>query len=125
RQMALFVGHWHLRGFGMWVLEESQTGGFVGRAGLHYPEGWPDRELGWALSRRFWGQGLATEAARAAAQYAFRELGWPHLVSLILRGRALPTRVAEGLGPKPAGVVTVRGVEHLVYRLEAGGSAAA
>ena len=119
RHLAMLVGHWHLRGFGMWALEELQTGRFVGRAGLYFPEGWPDRELGWALRRQFWGQGLATEAARAAAEHAFRKLGWSHLVSLIQPGNVRSIAVAERLGAKPAGVVTLRGVEHLVYRLEA------
>jgi RimJ/RimL family protein N-acetyltransferase len=118
RQMALFAGHWHLRGFGLWAAEERGTGRFVGRVGLHYPEGWPDREVGWTLSRQFWGQGLATEAARASADHAFRELGWSHLISLILPGNARSIRVAERLGARPAEAVVLRGVEHLVYRLE-------
>ena len=43
RQMAMLVGHWSLRGFGSWAVEERVTGNFVGRVGLHYPDGWPDR----------------------------------------------------------------------------------
>ena len=117
RLMAMLAGHWQLRGFGMWAAEERETGRFVGRIGLHYPEGWPDRELGWALSRQFWGQGLATEAARAAGDYAFRELGWSHLISLIMPGNARSIRVAERLGATADGVAVVRGAEYLVYRL--------
>ena len=119
RQMAMFCGHWELRGYGMWAAEELQTGDFVGRIGLHYPEGFPDRELGWAISRRFWGQGLASEAARAAADHAFGALGWDHLISLILPGNTRSIRVAERLGSHPAGLATVHGIEHLVYRLDA------
>ena len=118
RQMAMFAGHWQLRGFGMWVAEERQTGRMVGRIGLHYPEGWPDRELGWALSRQFWGQGLASEGARAAADHAFRELGWTHLISLIRPANVRSIRVAQRLGARPEGVALVRGVEHLSYRLD-------
>jgi RimJ/RimL family protein N-acetyltransferase len=119
RQMAMFSGHWELRGYGMWVAEELQSGHFVGRIGLHYPEGFPDRELGWAICRRFWGQGLASEAARAAAGYAFQTLGWDHLISLILPGNTRSIRVAERLGSEAAGVATVNGIEHLGYRLDA------
>lgn len=32
RQMALLAGHWQLRGFGMWVVENRTTGAFSGRA---------------------------------------------------------------------------------------------
>jgi RimJ/RimL family protein N-acetyltransferase len=118
RQMAMFSGHWQLRGYGMWVAEELSTGAFVGRIGLHYPEGFPDRELGWAIQRRFWGKGLATEAARAAADHAFHSLGWDHLISLILPGNVRSIRVAERLGSRAVGSATVKGIEHLVYRLD-------
>jgi len=118
RQMALFAGHWALRGFGMWAVEERESGRFIGRVGLHQPEGWPDRELGWSLARPAWGRGYATEAARAAADYAFRTLRWPHLIHLILPGNDRSIRVAERLGARPAGTDIVRGVAQLVYRLE-------
>jgi RimJ/RimL family protein N-acetyltransferase len=45
RGMATMVGHWHLRGFGMWAVEEKASGEMIGRAGLLEPEGWPGREL--------------------------------------------------------------------------------
>jgi len=118
RQMAMLCGHWQLRGYGTWVAEELETGSLVGRIGLHYPEGFPDRELGWAIARRYWGRGLASEAARAAANHAFRTLGWDHLISLILPENARSIRVAERLGAKAAGTATVHGLEHLVYRLD-------
>jgi RimJ/RimL family protein N-acetyltransferase len=118
RQMAMFVGHWELRGCGTWAVEEREGHRFVGRVGLHFPEGWPDRELGWTLCRAFWGRGLATEAARAAADHAFRRLGWTHVISLIAPGNTRSIRVAERLGSRPTGRVAERGVEHLVYRLD-------
>ena len=120
RQMAMFCGHWQLRGFGMWAAEELLSGRFVGRIGLHFPEGAPDRELGWAIATSFWGKGLASEGARAAADYAFRTLGWDYLVSFILPGNVRSTRLAERLGSRHVGNVALRGHEHLVYRLDGG-----
>jgi RimJ/RimL family protein N-acetyltransferase len=49
RQLAMLVGHWSLRGFGNWAVEERASGQLLGRAGLHYPEGWPEPEVNWAL----------------------------------------------------------------------------
>src|ERR1051325_5154069 len=49
RSLAMLLGHWQLRGYGMWALELKDSGVFAGRAGLMYPEGWPDIELGWML----------------------------------------------------------------------------
>jgi RimJ/RimL family protein N-acetyltransferase len=75
RQLAMLAGHWQLRGYGMWAVEERATGTFLGRVGLHYPEGWPDREIAWALARPHWGNGYAFEAASAALNHAFVTLG--------------------------------------------------
>src|SRR5947209_1983705 len=83
RNLALMVGHWSLRGYGLWAVEERSSGVLVGRIGFWNPEGWPDFELGWMLRRGFWGQGYATEAARAALQVAFTQLNRPHVISLI------------------------------------------
>ncbi len=124
RQMAMFAGHWLLRGFGTWALEEKTTGRFVGRAGLHFPEGWPDRELGWALRREFWGRGLATEAARAAATHAFETLGWSHIISLIHPQNTRSIRVAERLGEVFSGVTEIHDIPHNVYRLARGAALA-
>src|SRR5829696_4722730 len=49
RQLAFIVGHWQLKGFGLWALEEKASGALIGRAGLLHPEGWPGFELGWTL----------------------------------------------------------------------------
>src|SRR5262245_40995504 len=86
RSMALMIGHWQLRGFGMWAVEEKSSGRVIGRIGAWYPEGWPGKEIGWALCRDCWGSGFATEAARAAIHHAFTSLAWPEVISLIRQG---------------------------------------
>src|SRR5438046_2048074 len=70
RNLAQMVGHWSLRGYGLWAVEERSSGVLVGRIGFWNPEGWPGFELGWMLRRSFWGRGYATEAARAALRGA-------------------------------------------------------
>ena len=64
RQMAMFLGHWQLRGYGVWVVEERASGALVGRIGLFNPDGWPGLECIWTLARGAWGKGYATEGAR-------------------------------------------------------------
>ena len=64
RQLALFSGHWVLRGYGLWAVEREGT--LIGRVGLWQPDGWPGLEVGWLLARGAWGHGYATEAARAS-----------------------------------------------------------
>jgi RimJ/RimL family protein N-acetyltransferase len=98
RHLAMIVGHWHLRGFGMWGVFETETKRFVGRVGFHQPDGWPDFELGWTLGRASWGKGYATEAARRCVRFAFEEMARDHLISLIDPQNTPSIRVAERIG---------------------------
>jgi RimJ/RimL family protein N-acetyltransferase len=120
RHMALVIGHWQLRGYGMWCVESKQTGRMIGRIGAWYPEGWPGEEIGWTLCRECWGNGFATEAARASLAYVFETLQWPEAISLIRPGNAASIRVAERLGEVLSGTAQVLGHEVLVYRINRG-----
>src|SRR5918912_563529 len=70
RQMAMFIGHWVLRGFGLWAVEERSSGRFIGRIGCLEPEGFPAFEIAYTLTRSAWGRGYAREGAAAALNYA-------------------------------------------------------
>jgi RimJ/RimL family protein N-acetyltransferase len=118
RHMAFMVGHWQLLGYGPWVVEEKATGQFVGRVGFLNPEGWPAFELGWTLSRKFWGRGYATEAARRALAYAFDELDKDHVISLIDPRNTNSIKVAERLGERVEGKTDLFGREVLIYGID-------
>jgi len=118
RQLAMLVGHWTLRGYGMWAVEEIGSGAFVGRVGLHYPEGWPEPEIGWALARHYWGRGYAFEAATAALRVAFATLDWARAVSLISPPNLRSIRLAERLGARFERRLVVRGHELSLYAVE-------
>jgi RimJ/RimL family protein N-acetyltransferase len=115
RNMALVLGHWQLRGYGLWAVEERASGFLVGRVGCWRPEGWPGLEVGWSLLRQFWGLGYATEAAQAALNHAFGELGQTHVVSLIQPDNARSIRVARRLGMSEEGKAELLGLTTLVY----------
>jgi len=116
RSMALHLGHWQLRGYGQWALEERETGRFIGRAGLWRPEGWPGLEVGWVLSREAWGRGYATEAGGAAIGYAFEVLDAEEVISLIRPENTGSIRVAERLGQTFHRTIDLLGNEVSVYR---------
>ena len=117
RNMAMVLGHWQLRGYGMWAVEEKAGGEMVGRVGCWNPEGWPGVEVGWTLRRRFWGRGYATEAARASLGYAFTTLGQTRVISLIAPENANSIRVAERLGQRPDGEWDVLGTKVIIYAI--------
>ena len=89
-------------GFGLWALERIDTGEFIGFTGLsvarfraHFT---PAVEVGWRLSRRAWGQGLATEAGRQALRVGFEQFGLPEIVSFTASGNAASRAVMRRLG---------------------------
>lgn len=96
--LAADIGHWTLRGFGMWVIERRADGAAVGGCGLYHPAGWPSHELTWWLLPEARGQGYATEASRAAIRFGYETLGWP-VVETHMRDNNRPARrLAERLG---------------------------
>lgn len=119
RHMAMMVGHWALRGYGLWAVEERARPGIViGRIGCQYPAGWPDFEVGWAIARPMWGRGYATEGARAAMRYAFETVGRDVVVSCIAPGNTASVRVAERLGESLRGDGEIMGHPVLLYGID-------
>jgi RimJ/RimL family protein N-acetyltransferase len=106
RGMAMMIGHWQLRGYGMWWLEEKSTGTAIGRVGLWNPEGWPAPELGWVVYGAFEGKGFAYEAAIAARDHAYDVLNWRLLISLIADDNPRSVALAIRLGAKFDGTWT-------------------
>jgi RimJ/RimL family protein N-acetyltransferase len=117
QQMAMFLGHWQLRGYGLWAVEERASGTFVGRIGLYNPEGWTGLECMWTLARGAWGKGYATEGALRALEYAFTELNHARVISQIRPENTASIRVAERLGETLEGRAEVLGHEVLIYSI--------
>lgn len=115
RIMAMLVGHWHLRGFGMFVVEEKASGAFVGRVGPWMPEGWPGFEIGWGIRAAFRGKGYATEAAYAAGVWAMERFNQDRVISLINVANQPSERVAARLGERPLEETVLFGKPHRIW----------
>ncbi len=118
RSIAMSLGHWQMRGYGMFAVESRRDGRFVGRVGFLYPEGWPGFEIGWLIGSAHRGRGYATEAATAALDWCFRTLEETHVISLIHRDNAPSARVAEKLGERPEGETRVRDIDVIIYGMD-------
>lgn len=116
RQMALFLGHWALRGHGLWAVERRDDGRFIGRVGFLSPEGWPGVEIAWTLVRDAWGHGYAQEAATAAIGFGRDQLGLGPLISLVRPANAPSKRLAERLGAVDGGLIDFMGTPAHLYR---------
>jgi RimJ/RimL family protein N-acetyltransferase len=119
------------RGWGLWALEERATGRFIGFTGLAHAEFdasfTPAVEIGWRLARAAWGHGYATEAARAAAAFAFEHLQLAEIVSFTAQPNARSRAVMQRLGMRHddahdfdhPSVSDERLRRHVLYRLSA------
>lgn len=116
RRLSSMAGHWSLRGHGLWAVEAKDDSRLVGWCGLLSPEGWPEPEIGWSLFAGEHGRGYATEAALRARDYAYRDLGWTTLMSLVHPDNRPSIRVAERLGARFEKSFVIRGTEVGIYR---------
>jgi RimJ/RimL family protein N-acetyltransferase len=116
RRMAAIIGHWTLRGYGLWVVAPKETGGFAGWAGCWNPEGFPEPEIGYCVAPSHQRRGYAREAARAALIHAYDRFGWTKAASLIVLDNLPSIRLAESLGARLEREVDFRGARWGVYR---------
>jgi RimJ/RimL family protein N-acetyltransferase len=118
------------QGFGLWALELATTGEFIGYAGLNplpddIPDGGGGMEIGWRLAKPAWGNGYATEAARAVVDVAFTTAGlleiWSMTAALNTPSQAVMRRI--GMSPHsrfdhPRIDADSQLRPHVIYRLE-------
>jgi [ribosomal protein S5]-alanine N-acetyltransferase len=120
--LAAKVEHWDRHGFGMWLLRDRQTGEMVGRGGLQhtYTAGLHDVEVGWAVVPERWGQGLATELARASVEVGFEQLDLLQIIAFALPTNIASRRVMEKAGFEFERDVIHAGLPHVLYRRRRG-----
>lgn len=89
-------------GWGLWAVEVRATGEFIGFTGLSVPRFeehfTPCVEVGWRLARSSWGQGYATEAARASVAHGFGPVGLDEIVAMVVPDNARSQGVMRKLG---------------------------
>jgi ribosomal-protein-alanine N-acetyltransferase len=98
RTIAFFNSHWSQRGYGVWAVTNKVDGQFIGHCGLNYLPDIAEVEVLYALRRADWGQGLATEAARASVRFGFESAGLSRLIALAVPENIASRRVLEHLG---------------------------
>lgn len=98
RWFAANIGHWALRGYGYFTIEDKATGTPCGLTGIWDPEGWPEPEIGWVVYDGFEGKGIAYEAATRARDWAYADLGFTTLTSNIVPGNDRSVALAERMG---------------------------
>ena len=110
-------------GFGSFAAIEKSTGALVGVIGL-LVEHIEDKDyigVAYILNKSYWGQGYATEGAKACVDYAFGQLGCKQVVADIRPQNMASRKVAERLGMHVVGeyikVYNNKQMPHLIYSI--------
>ena len=124
--IAAQVKEYDERGYGTYAILEKNPNSVIGYCGLfHYPDvnGQAEVEIGYRLARSTWGNGYATEAARAVRDHALTALGMQRLIALIDPSNITSIRVAEKIGMRYEDDVMFEGYSHPdhVYALHRAG----
>lgn len=96
--LCKLVGHWHLRGYGRWLVADRDSDLALGVVGLLYPDDWPEPEIAWTVFEEAEGTGVAFEAAEFARRYAYDVMDWQTVISCTLPDNARSIALAKRLG---------------------------
>ncbi len=93
---------WKQHGFGLFAVELLDSNQFIGFTGLaipdFIPELMPSVEIGWRLARDAWGNGYATEAAKASLEFGFESCALKRIISIHQLGNDASARIMQKLG---------------------------
>jgi len=108
-------------GHGLWAMTLHSTGELIGDCGLvrQSVDEVDEIEIGYHVRRDLWGQGFASEAARACRDYGFATLGVERLISLVRPENLASRRVAEKTGMTIWKEVMWANLLHCVYAIQA------
>lgn len=103
------------RGYGRWACVHREERQVIGFAGLKYLDDLQAVDIGYRFLPQYWGQGLATEAARAVLHYGFSVLKLDEVIGLVLPDNPASARVLEKIGMHRFGQIDYDGVAAVKY----------
>jgi RimJ/RimL family protein N-acetyltransferase len=103
------------RGFSSWAVVERRTGRLLGDVGFAVLRQTGDVEIGYTLAKANWGQGFATEAARACLALGLRHLAVRRIIAVVDVENEPSLRIPERIGMKRLGSVHVDERRHAVF----------
>jgi RimJ/RimL family protein N-acetyltransferase len=95
-----FTENWKRHDFGVWAVIDRNNQRLIGHCGFKFLENTPDVQIGYLLSKSYWGRGLATEAAAAVLKYGFEVAKLKRIVAIAKADNIASRRVMEKIGMK-------------------------
>lgn len=114
-----FIDSYRQHDFGKWAVFLKQEKQIIGYCGIAIEEidGQQETELGYRLSDRYWGKGLATEVAKAALEYGLNHLKLPYILAVVEPANTASIRVIDKLGMKYKSQTIFQGLKMNVYEI--------
>lgn len=94
------LNRWAEFGFGSWAIRFKNDPAIVGWCGLDFLDTTTEIEVGYGLAKKYWGLGIATEAAEASLRFGFEQLNLERIVAVAYPQNIASRRVMEKLGMK-------------------------
>jgi ribosomal-protein-alanine N-acetyltransferase len=117
--LARFAEGWAMHGWGVWAVTDRMSGEVMGQCGLKHLQldanAAPEVEVLYALERRHWGRGLASEAAGAALDHGFGALALPRIVAVARPDNHASRAVLEKLGLRYERELSLSGIPAVCY----------
>jgi len=110
------IDTWHEFGYCQWAVIHKADHALIGFCGFVHRTAEP--EIGWRFAPTYWGQGLATEAARAVLKHGLMTRGFPRVTATVQSANAASIRVIEKLDMKLLRSFQRAGREIRVYGIE-------
>ena len=115
RMLASYARVQQARGYAFWAVTLKSTGRLIGDAGFNVFAATGEPELGYSFARAAWGNGYASEAARACLGAAFAHLDCDRVVALVDVDNAASQRVAAKIGMDRIETIEAHGRPHVLF----------
>jgi RimJ/RimL family protein N-acetyltransferase len=118
--LKYFGEHWPKHGFGDWAVTGKANGQLIGHCGLNFVPEVGEVEVDYSLAKAYWGQGIATEAARASVRFGFETLRLERIIALADPQNIASWRVMEKVGLTYQKEVFFFGMQLVYYQIQLG-----
>ena len=113
------IAHWQRFKYGHWAMVLRETGQIIGWDGLEYLPDTNETEVGYLLSRAFWGKGYATESTSAIVKFGMTKVGLKEIIGLTHPENIASQRVLEKSGLSFTRSAYYFGMEMFRYAIQA------
>lgn len=118
KSLRSFIEHWEERNYGIWAIVENISSPMIGYCGLRYLDELKEVEVLYGLAKKYWGQGIITQAAKAAIAYGFDVVNLNRIIAMALPENQASIRVMEKAGLKYEKQIHIFNLDAVYYSID-------